>query len=48
MMATIYEKAVEVIVWPGYVQGSKDHLEIFFSSALRDGKSKKICTSAVC
>jgi hypothetical protein len=49
MMATIYEKANKVIVWPGHVDAG-DRLDIL-RDALRDnllrGKLEKECLSVI-
>jgi hypothetical protein len=47
MMATIYEKAIEVVVWPGHVD-NEDGLSRAMNNALGDGKLGKNCFSAVC
>jgi hypothetical protein len=47
MMATIYENALQVVVWPGYIED--DHLLAnALNSAGRNGKSDQICISDLC
>jgi hypothetical protein len=47
MMATIYEKAVQVTVWPGHVEDGL-RLNILLESGLRTSKSKKRYLNAMC
>jgi hypothetical protein len=53
MMATIYEKAKEVIVWPGHTGAGQRWPALSnslssFNYGLMKGKSEKICLSVVC
>jgi len=47
MMATIYEKAVQVTVWPGHVKDGV-RLGILLDSGLRIGKLEKRYPNAMC